>query len=80
MLPKVVAADLKKAIKSRLADCDDTDLHCVASFLDPRSKDLAFLLESDRQPVIEEVCRMALECTESGTAETQKSAEPRSRS
>jgi len=75
---KVVAADLKKAIQTRLADCDDTDLCRIASFLDPRFKDLAFLPESDQQLVIEEVAHMALEYTPSGnegTAETQESTQ-----
>ena len=40
---KDVATILTQAIKSCLTDCDDTDLHCVASFLDPRFKDLALV-------------------------------------
>ena len=70
---KVVAADPKKAIQSRLVDCDDTDLRRIASFLDPRFKDLAFLPESDQQLVFEEVARMALKSEDEGTAETQES-------
>ena len=50
----------QKAIQLRLADCDDTDLHRIASFLDPHCKELAFLPESDRHLVIEEIVHWLL--------------------
>ena len=50
---KDVATILTQAIKSCLTDCDDTDLRRVASILDPRFKDLAFLSERDHQLVLE---------------------------
>ena len=56
-----IATILTQAIKSCLTDCDDTDLRHVASFLDPRFKDLAFLSERDHQLVFEQATHMALE-------------------
>ena len=50
---KDVATILTQAIKSCLTDCDYTDLRRVASILDPRFKDLAFLSERDHQLVLE---------------------------
>ena len=58
---KAVATILTQAIKSHLTDCDDTYLRRVASFLDPRFKDLAFLSERDHQLVFEQATHMALE-------------------
>jgi len=75
---KVAATDLKKVIQLRLADFDDTDLHRVASFLEPRFRELAFLPEGDEQLVTEEVVCMTLEYIPSGnegTAETQESTQ-----
>ena len=58
---KDVATILTQAIKSCLTDCDDTDLCRVASLLDPRFKDLAFLPEKDHQLVFEQATHIALE-------------------
>ena len=64
-----VATILTQAIKSRLTDCDDTDLRRVASFLDPCFKHLDFLSERDHQLVFEQATQMALESRIESTKE-----------
>ena len=79
---KDVATILTQAIKSCLTDCDDTDLRHVASFLDLRFKDLAFLSERDHQLVFEQATHMALEsihCSED-SAKSPESNQPKKRS
>ena len=76
---KDVATILTQAIKSRLTDCDDTDLRRVASFLDHCFKDLAFLSERDHQLVFEQATHMALEsiqCSED-SAKSPESNQPK---
>ena len=58
---RCIATTQTQAIKSRLTDRDDTDLCRVASFLDPRFKDLAFLSERDLSLCYEQATHMALE-------------------